>query len=117
MTTADAAYPDDNTDGHDLDPNADGDLTIGPRKLEHTQAVFIAANSQDDENWSASVRWTNAGGTTVYQTESATDIALSGVNDDSARLTRKGPYVEVTLTSDAAAGIQNRVNAYVGSHR
>jgi len=117
MTAPDAAYPDDRTEGHDLDPNADGDLVIGPRKLENTQAVLIAANSVDNENWSASVRWTNADGTTVYQTESATDIGLSGVDNDWARLVRKGPYVEVTVTSDAAAGVQNRTNIWLDTHR
>lgn len=116
MTTPDAHYPGRVVTGHDLDPNAQGDLTIGPVRVENTQAVLIAANSTDNTNWSASVDWEDADGN-VIQTESATDIALSGVDNDNARLTRKGPRVEVTFTSDAAAGTANTLNAYVDSHR
>lgn len=116
MTTPDAHYPDRQVSGHDLDPNADGDLTIGPVDVRNTQAVLIAANSTDDTNWSASVEWVDDDGNTI-QTESATDIALSGVDNDNARLTRKGPRVSVTFTSDAAGGTANTLNAYVDSHR
>lgn len=116
MTTVDAHYPDDLTTGHDLDPNTQGDLTVGPRTVKATQAVLVAANSTDNQNWSASVRWLSEDND-VIQTESATDIALSGVDNDNARLTRKGPRVEVTFTSDVAAGTTNQLNAYVSAHR
>lgn len=115
MTTPDAHYPNQLETGHNLDPNAQGDLTL-EGTVENTQAVLIAANSVDDQNWSASVEWVDEDGNTI-QTESATDIALSGVDNDFARLTRKGPRVSVTFTSDAAAGTANNLNAYLDSHR
>lgn len=115
MTTPDAQYPDNQTDGHDLDPNADGDRVVTV-PVEHTAALLVAVHSDSSEAVSVSVTWlTDDGNTTV--TETATELDLSGVTNDWARLTRKGPRAEVTLTSDAGAGTTNVINSYVGAHR
>lgn len=122
MTTPIAQYPDDDSQannavtGHDLDPtNGQGDLVITVA-VARLQALLIAANSTDDNNWSASVRWVDSDDA-LFQSESATDIALSSVDNDNSRLTRKGPRAEVTFTSEVADGTQNQINAYVDGHR
>jgi len=115
-TTDKSQHPQKSSVGHDLDPNADGDLVLSNLNVAVSQAVVIAANSQDSEAFSVSVEWVDGSGNT-FTTESAADIDLSGVTDDHARLFRKGPQVSVTFTSDAAGGTQNRINAFVDAHR
>jgi len=109
-------YPDNSVIEHDLDPNAQGDLTIGPVSVARSEAIMVAGNSIDAQNWSATVEWQDSNGN-VFQTQTPTDLGLSGVQDESARPFRKGPEAVVIVTSDAAAGTQNRVNFYVDSHR
>jgi len=122
MTTPDAQYPDDNDGensprivGHDLDPNADGDLTI-TSEVSRTQALIISANSTDANAWSASVRWVDDNDS-EFVSESKTDIQLDSVSNDHARLYRKGPVAEVTFTSEETAGTQNQINAFIDAHR
>lgn len=115
-TTNQSQHPQEAVTGHDLDPNADGDLVLSGLRCAVSQAVVIAANSQDSQAFSVSVDWEDGTGN-VFTSESATDIGLSGVTDDYARLFRKGPTVTVTVTSDAGAGTQNRINAFVDAHR
>lgn len=110
-------YPNSQTISHDLDPNADGDLVVTVN-VARTQSILIAAHSLDSNNWSASVRWINTDADdNLFQSESASDIALNGVSEDWARLVRKGAVIEVTFTSDVTAGTQNRLNAFVGAHK
>lgn len=118
MTTPIGAYAESETVTHDLDPtNGDGDLVI-TESVKKLQSVIIAATSTDGNAWSASVRWVDGPtGANAYQSESNTDIGLSSVTEDWARLVRKGPYVEVTFTSEVADGTQNQINAYVDGHR
>jgi hypothetical protein len=100
-----------------LDPNADGDLVI-TEEVSVTQALVIALNSVDNENVSVSVRWVaSSDATDEFVSETAADLDLSGVQNDHARLFRKGSHAEVTFTSDAASGTQNRINAFVDAHR
>jgi len=117
LKTPIARIPQDATTSHDLDPNADGDLerTV---KVVNTQALVVAVRSLDNENMSVSVEWTieTDTSTDTFITDSASEIGLSGITEDWARLVRKGPYARVTVTSDAADGTQNRVNAWVDSH-
>lgn len=115
MTTPDAQYPDNETTGHDLDPNAADDLVVTV-PVEHTQALLVAANSTDGNNWSASVRWVDPDDNEFVK-ESKTDVELDTVSNDWARLVRKGPVAEVTFTSEETAGTQNQVNAFVDAHR
>jgi hypothetical protein len=116
-TTNQVRHPQDQTVGHDLDPNVDGDLVRHVR-VAHAQALVIAVSSQDSQNLSVSVRWIDSEtNDNLFTSESATDLALSGVQDDHARLYRKGPVCEVTVTSDASAGTQNRVNCWLDTHR
>jgi len=115
MTTPDAQYPDNQTDGHNLDPDADGNRVVTV-PVEHTAALLVAVHSESGEAVSVSVTWlTDEGNTVVEQT--ATELDLSGVTDDWARLTRKGPRAEVAISSDAGAGTTNLINSFVGAHR
>ena len=115
-TTNQSQHPVDRTAGHDLDPDADGDLVLDGLRVAQTQALVVAIQTQDGESASVTVDWEDANGN-VYQSESASDIGLSAVTDDWARLVRKGPAATVTVTSDASAGTQNRVNAFADTHR
>lgn len=108
-------YPNSQTISHDLDPNAQGDLSVEVA-VARSQAILIAANSIDGNNWSASVDWLDSSGN-VFQAQTATDVGLSSVSDENARLYRKGPRVKVTFTSEAAGGTQNRINAFLDTHR
>jgi len=117
MTTNQVRHPQSRDAGHDLDPNADGDL-VRHLNVANAQALVISVTSEDNENLSVSVRWMyDENNNNQFVSESASDIALSGVQDDWSRLVRKGPVCEVTITSDAAAGTTNRVNAWLDSHR
>jgi len=107
-------FPSEVVTNHDLDPNADGDVTVKER-VDRSQAVVIAANSKDGNNWSASVEWQDNDGN-VFQTQSKSDIDLSSVSDDHARLYRKGVVASVTFTSEEAGGVQNRINAFLDTH-
>jgi len=113
-----AQLPKDATTNHDLDPNADGDL-VRTVLVANTQAFVVAVESVDSEPMSVSVEWVYKDENTAasFGSESATDIELSGVTEDWARLIRKGPYARVTVTSDAADGTQNRANVWLDSHR
>jgi len=116
-TTNEVRHPQDATVGHDLDPNADGDLTRVVN-VENSEALVIGVLSQDGNGVSVSVRWVDGRETlNPFVTESATNIGLSGATDNSARVIRKGPVCEITATSDAAAGTQNRANVWLDTHR
>lgn len=115
-TTNQTQHPVEQVVGHDLDPNADGDLVLDGLNVAQTQALVVAVQTQDGQTASVSVDWADGNGA-VFQSESATDIGLSAVTDDWARLIRKGPTATVTITSDANAGVQNRVNAFADTHR
>jgi len=116
-TTDQSNHPQDKTVGHDLDPNADGDLVVHVR-VAVTQALIIAGNSTDGNNWSASVRWIDTeGNDNEFVNESKSDTELNSVSNDWARLVRKGPVAEVTFTSEETAGTANNINAFVDSHR
>lgn len=92
-----------------------GDLTIGPVSVARSEAILIAANSDDSNTWSASVTWQDTNGNTT-QTESKTDISLDSVTDNWARLVRKGQEVSVTFTDESGAS-NNNINAFVDVHR
>jgi len=92
-----------------------GDLVMGPVNLSKTEALLISANSTDDANWSATVVWQDSSGN-VLQTEQPADITLENVQDDYARLIRKGASAEVTFT-DTSGGTANNINAYVDAHK
>lgn len=109
-------YPAVDIDIHDLDPtNGAGDFTTTV-SVGRTEALLIAANSQDNNNWSVSVEWQTANGNTT-RTQSASDINLSNVDNDDARLTRKGPQAVITITSNVADGTQNRISGHIGAHK
>lgn len=114
-TTNQSQHPSSQTTGWDLDPNADGDLVLSGLNIAQSQALLVSVTSQDGQATSVSVEWTD--GTNTFLTEGATDIGLSGVTNDWARLVRKGPQATVTVTSDAGAGTQNRVNVFADTHR
>jgi len=115
--TNQSQHPAESVTDHDLDPDADGDY-VTTATVAYTQALIASVNSVDDEAVSVSVRWVESSDATEeFVTESAADLGLSGVTNDWARLVRKGPVAEVTVTSDAGAGTQNRLNAFVDSHR
>jgi hypothetical protein len=105
-------YLDHQTAGHDL---AGGDLTIGAGAVERGAAVIIAATSTDDNAFSISVDWVDGNGNT-YQSESAADIGLDSITEDYARLVRKAPQIEVTVTDESGAA-QNLVNVHVDTER
>jgi len=121
MTTPDAQYPDDDhggtnrATGHDLDPNADGDLVLTV-SVGRTQALVIGGNSTDSNTWSASVRWVDEDDN-EFVSEANTDTELNAVTNDWARLVRKGPVAEVTFTSEETVGTANAINAFVDAHR
>jgi hypothetical protein len=77
--------------------------------------VTIAANSTDENTFSVSVEWVDSAGN-VYQQESPTDIELSSITQDFARLVRKAPQVQVTVTDDSGA-TQNNINIHVDTQR
>jgi hypothetical protein len=105
-------YLDHQTAGHDL---AGGDLVIGAGTVERGTAVTIAATSTDNNAFSVSVEWVDGSGNT-YQSESAADIGLDSITEDYARLVRKAPAVEITVT-DTSGAAQNRVNVHADTER
>jgi len=107
------AYLDSQTVGYDL--VGSGDLVIGPAPVERGTAVVIAATSTDTNAFSISVQWEDDSGN-VFQSESATDIGLDNVTEDYARLVRKSPQVEVTITDESGA-TQNIINAHADTER
>lgn len=116
MTTRSTAqFPNRKVVGHDLDPNADGDLTV-TGACAATEAVILAATSTDNNTWSASLDFVDGEGN-VFQSLTASDLSLSSVTEGSTTITRNAPKVNVTLTSEETAGTQNRVNVYVDAHR
>jgi len=106
-------YPDSQTVGYDL--IGTGDLVIGPVSVARAEAVVISVNSTDAATFSVSVDWEDGAGN-VFQAESAADIGMANVTQDWARLVRKGPQVEVTIT-DTSGGVANNVNAHVDVER
>lgn len=117
-TTNQTQHPEDEVTGHDLDPtNGSGDY-VTHVSVAATQALVIAGNSTDGNTWSASVRWIDSeSGDNEFVNESKTDTELNAVTNDWARLVRKGPVAEVTVTSEETDGTQNRVNVFADSHR
>jgi hypothetical protein len=105
-------YLDHQTSGHDL---AVGDLVIGPNGVRRGTAVTIAATSTDNNAFSVSVEWVDSAGNT-YQSESATDIGLDSITEDYARLVRKAPEIEITVTDESGAA-QNLVNVHADTER
>ena len=106
-------YLDAQQAGYDL--VGGGDLTIGPGAVERGKAVVIAANSTDNNTFSVSVEWQDSNGN-VFQAEPAADIGLDAVTEDYARLVRKGPQVEVTVTDESGAS-QNTINIHADTER
>ena len=106
-------YFDSGRSGYDL--IAQGDLTLGPGSVERGTAVVIAGTSTDNNAFSVSVEWQDAGGD-VYQTEPAADIGLDTITEDYARLVRKAPEVLVTVTDESGAA-QNNINIYADTQR
>jgi len=106
-------YPDTQVSGEDIVAN--GDLVVGPVTVARTSGVTIAANSTDGTTFSVSVEWVDSAGN-IYQQESATDIELSAITQDFARLVRKAPQVQVTVTDDSGAA-QNNINIHVDTQR
>lgn len=104
-------HPNTQVSGEDIIAN--GDLVVGPVSVAKSEGVTIAANSTDGNTFSVSVEWTDGSGN-IYQEESATDIQLSSVAQDFARLVRKGPQVTVTVTDESGA-TQNNINIHVDS--
>jgi hypothetical protein len=105
-------YLDAQRAGHDL--VGSGDISIGPGAVERGTAVTIAATSLDDNAFSVSVEWVGAGNT--YQSEAAADIGLDSITEDYARLVRKAPAVEITVTDESGAA-QNNVNIHADTER
>ncbi len=105
-------YPASQTVGHDLTGN---DLVLGPVSVARSSSVVISANSTSGNSFSVSVDWEDGNGN-VFQTESETDIAMSGITQDWSRLVRKGPQVEVTLT-DTSGATTNNVNAHLDTEK
>jgi len=105
--------PDNVTTGHDL--IGTGDLTLGPVAVNGAAAVIISAKSTDSNAFSVSVSWQDDSGN-EFQTEDKTEVGLSSVTDDWARLVRKGKQIEVTVT-DESGGASNNVNVYLDTHR
>jgi len=106
-------YLDSQTTNYDL--VGSGDLTIGPGAVERGTAVTLAATSTDNNAFSVSVEWTDGAGNT-FQTESAADIGLDTITEDYARLVRKSPQVELTVTDESGAG-QNNINIHADTER
>jgi len=107
------AYLDYQNTGYDL--IASGDLVIGPSAVERGTAVVIAASSVDNNAFSVSVQWEDGSGN-VFQSESAADIGLDNVTEDYARLVRKAPQVELTITDESGAA-QNNINIHTDTER
>jgi len=105
-------YPDES---QSKDLIGSGDLTIGPVDVSRTEAIIISAKSEEGAAWSASVQWGDGNSNTV-QEEQSTDITLDSVQDDYARLIRKGKTVTVTFT-DSSGGSANNINAYLDTHK
>jgi hypothetical protein len=106
-------YPDTQVSGEDIIAN--GNLVIGPVPVARSSGVTIAANSTDGNTFSVSVDWVDSSGN-IYQEESSTDIQLSAITQDFARLVRKAPQVRVTVTDDSGA-TQNNINIHVDTQR
>lgn len=107
------AYLASQTVGHDL--VASGDLVVGPAVIERGTGVIIAATSTDNNSFSISVEWKDSNGN-VFQSETATDIGLDTITEDYARLVRKGPQIEVTVTDESGAA-QNNINIHADTER
>lgn len=107
------AYLDYQNTGYDL--VASGDLVVGPGPVERGTAVVIAASSVDNNAFSVSVQWKDGSGN-VFQSESAADIGLDNVTEDYARLVRKAPQVELTITDESGAA-QNNINIHTDTER
>lgn len=93
-------------DNHDLVNDGDLVFTIPMYKLER---AYIAAHSDDNNNFSISAKFEDLNQNHVYQDESATDLGISSVTEGDAELLPKGEQVEITVT-DNSGGANNRVN-------
>jgi hypothetical protein len=106
-------YLDYQNTGYDL--VGSGDLTVGPQLVKQGTAVVIAATSTDNNPFSVSVQWEDSSGA-VFQSESAADIGLANVTEDYARLVRKAPRAEITVTDESGA-TQNNINIHADTER
>jgi len=117
QTTNQTKFPKESVIEHDLDPDADGDL-VRDINVGLAQAVAIALRSLDGNEASVSIDWLDSEERrNVYYEEPAPAVELANVTNQWARVVRKGPLAEVTVTSNAGTGTQNRVNVWMDTHR
>jgi len=116
-TTNLTKFPKESIVGHDLDPDVDGDIQRDIN-VGLAQAVVIAIRSIDGNEASVSIDWVDSKERrNVYYEESAPKLNLANVTNEWARIVRKGPLAEVTVTSNVSTGTQNRVNVWMDTHK
>jgi hypothetical protein len=103
-------FPNQQVVGEDLTVD---DTVIGPFTVAKSEALVVSVNETSGGSLNVTVDWTDGSGNT-FQSESATDIGLSGVTEDWARLVRKGPQAIVTLSNSSNA---TSTNAHVDTEK
>lgn len=103
-------FPNQQVTGEDLTVD---NTVIGPFTVAKSEALVVAVNETSGGSLNVTVDWTDGSGNT-FQSESATDIGLSGVIEDWARLVRKGPQAIVTLSNSSSA---TSTNAHVDTEK
>lgn len=102
----------------DLDPNADGDFTSSIRAIGGTSVVGIGLESQDGNDFSVELRVKDSDDNDLFTYDKDKRDNLQASNSEPTdvvitSLTAVGDRVEVTVTSEESAGVQNRVNGSV----
>lgn len=103
-------FPNSSLVGQDL---TGGDATIGPVPVAKSQSLVVAINETSAGSLDVTISWQDTNGN-VFQEQTPTDLALSGVTEDWARVVRKGPEALITLSNSNAA---TSTNAYADTHR
>lgn len=103
-------FPDAGLAGGDLTASAQ---TVGPVAVGRSQSLLIRVHENDGGSVDVSVDWEDANGNSLGS-QSATEIGMSGVTTDHARLFRKGAQARVTFTNSSGA---TSTNAFIDTHK
>jgi hypothetical protein len=100
--------PTTTVDQHDLNSS---DRTIEVPLDTGVWELVVAAHSDDNASFSASITWKNAEGN-VTQEDSKSDLGLSSITEGHAAVQPKGEMAVITFTDASGAGA-NVINAHV----
>jgi len=104
-STNEVRHPQDATVGHDLDPNADGDLTRVVN-VENSEALVIGTTSQDGEALSVSLRWIAEDPDTDQFVTWLTSYANLNGRDAAEEIADQYPSIMITLGTNNSLQIE-----------